>query len=141
MGDDPVDDVKAKRFWQRGYWHNGRRASVARLATVALVFTIPTFVYVGVTTQQNHSHLHSHVLNDDWVAYDAQLAMCRRIQVVRDKQNFVIRELRRRESRFHDHRFSFVDEQGREILPTAPVNCKRVISPPTQPRPEREPSS
>jgi len=130
------------------YLDGPRRQKIATLATWVLVGILPLFAYVYFTDRNAQERLHQqvaaadlHALAGEWRQYDEGVAACERAEVVRDNQNAVINELRRRESRFNDPRFRLVDDEGNQILPNAPVNCKKVVSPPAQPRPEREPSS
>jgi len=95
-----------------------------------VVFVILVPLWAGLAwTQHQHGVLQDkveqHQLLDDWRIYDAQIAMCERINVLRDKQNAVIVDLK-----LHHLRFA--------ILPTKTVACTTVIPRPSGPRPPEE---
>lgn len=67
------------------------------------------------------ARLHSTL--DDWQLYDAQIAFCKRVNVIRAKQNVVIQTLKR--------------QGGFPVAGTKTVVCADVILHPTEPRPKR----
>jgi hypothetical protein len=114
---------------------------VAAASFVLLVLVVPLAAGLVWEHQRNTSirqfvaFTRDVAVEQEWRTYDEGRRSCATAEVLRIKQNSVIRELRRREVRFHDPRFRLADADGKPILPNAPVDCAAVIPRPTTPRP------
>jgi len=109
-----------------------RRRLVADLSTVFMVFLIPlSFAFWWTEHRHNDdisrfakiSRIHAQL--DDWQLYDAQINMCNRINILREKQNLVIVVLR-------------TEGRGAGLTPTPIVVCTDAIQEPGSSRPTKE---
>ena len=101
---------------------------VVQLAFVILVILIPVGFGIGYAEHQRTSDLDRvnraariAAVRDEWQLYDGLVASCRRVNLIRDRQNVVIGTLNQ----------AF----GLRLEPTLTVDCAHVVRMPSVPRP------